>query len=486
MAQRGPRKVPGRKSLRPRNHGALPRTAAIDERAPRLEGRSSPAPLSALGSTGGGGLSAAERAASERSDAGASEVSRNRSIPVDARSSLTVSPEEPRRGTTESVSTEVEAEAVANLASPAESDGAPPIEHDDPIAAAFFHRPDRPVIDVSDELIIHAMSRSSRRAMWATIGMFSLSLVCIVGYAGYHNIIMPVPAPLGEAADHAILPTPPESATAAAAPTAPTPLRLRASLIDPTRAESERPAQAVSAQGEPARPMAARPEGAPAKVAAHPAPQASAPSAPPAPAAAVVATDRVERAVEATEERVERAVESNDRTEGVVGATERVERAVDSTDGAEGAVGATERAKDAVPSTDRAEGAVGVTSAKAAANGTQPPTHDELLAVGRELSRKNRLSEAVEAFQRALIQTPDSSAALSGLSYVYLNASDLPRARDFAERSVGSDATNSEGWIVLGAARELLGDRSGALAAYRTCVAQGKGRYLSQCRQVAR
>lgn len=436
--------------------------AASLERSSRPNGRSSPQPLSALGSIGPEAWPPRDHAASERSDARAPEVSGVSSIADVARTGLPVSFDEPYRGTTESVSSEVEAVAAVNLESPSEPEACAaaeqPIEHDDPIASAFFHSSDRPVIDLSDDLqMIHAMSRGSRRAMWASIGIFSLSLVCIVAYAGYQNVIMPAPAPLGEAGDHTLLPTPTESASPAP-PAAPAPIRLRATLTDPTRAEpGSPPAPALPGPIERATTLAARPERPPAAVVSpDPAPKLGAPaaSAPSEPVAA--------RPSRAAGEAAEASLREQAPAPAAPAAT-------------------VESAAPVALAEPR-----GTPSADAANSGTQPPTHDELLEVGRDLSRKNRLTEAVEAFQRALIQAPDSSAALSGLSYVYLNASDLPRARDFAERSVGADATNSEGWIVLGAARELLGDRSGALAAYRTCAAQGKGRYLSQCRQVAR
>jgi predicted Zn-dependent protease len=113
------------------------------------------------------------------------------------------------------------------------------------------------------------------------------------------------------------------------------------------------------------------------------------------------------------------------------------------------------------------------------------PTYDELVAVGRALSKKNKRLEASEAFRRALIQSPQGSAALSGLGYVYLNADEKQHAREYAERAVLADASNAEGWIVLGAALELLGDRAGARDAYKNCVERGQGPYLTECRRVS-
>ena len=114
------------------------------------------------------------------------------------------------------------------------------------------------------------------------------------------------------------------------------------------------------------------------------------------------------------------------------------------------------------------------------------PTYDELVEAGRSLSKRNRRVEASEAFRRALLKSPQGSAALSGLSYVYLNADENQNARTYAQRAVQSDVTNAEGWIVLGAALEMLGDRAGAQDAYRNCVAHGQGPYLLECRRVLR
>jgi predicted Zn-dependent protease len=121
-----------------------------------------------------------------------------------------------------------------------------------------------------------------------------------------------------------------------------------------------------------------------------------------------------------------------------------------------------------------------------APSATGGPTYDELVAVGRALSKKNRRVEASEAFRRALVQSPQGSAALSGLGFVYLNAEENQNAKEYAQRAVQADASNAEGWIVLGAALELLGDRAGAKDAYRNCVERGQGPYLNECRRVAR
>jgi Tfp pilus assembly protein PilF len=74
---------------------------------------------------------------------------------------------------------------------------------------------------------------------------------------------------------------------------------------------------------------------------------------------------------------------------------------------------------------------------------------------------------------------------LSHLAFGYLNRGDNQQAADFAARAVAIDPTSSEGWIVLGAARDALGDGKSARDAYRKCVELGQGDYVQECRRVA-
>jgi cytochrome c-type biogenesis protein CcmH/NrfG len=45
---------------------------------------------------------------------------------------------------------------------------------------------------------------------------------------------------------------------------------------------------------------------------------------------------------------------------------------------------------------------------------------------------------------------------------------------------------SSEGWIVLGAAKQALGDPHAAREAYRRCAEVGTGVYVEECRRMAR
>jgi tetratricopeptide (TPR) repeat protein len=80
----------------------------------------------------------------------------------------------------------------------------------------------------------------------------------------------------------------------------------------------------------------------------------------------------------------------------------------------------------------------------------------------------------------------NDSTVLSGLAYGALNRGRNKDAAAYAERAVEADPTNSEGWIVLGAARFQLGDHRGAREAYRRCVDVGRGSYVVECRRMLR
>jgi Flp pilus assembly protein TadD len=120
------------------------------------------------------------------------------------------------------------------------------------------------------------------------------------------------------------------------------------------------------------------------------------------------------------------------------------------------------------------------------ASGGALPSYDDLVEVGRAFARKGRNEQAREAFQRALDAQPNASPALAGMAFVYLNMGDRGLAKLFATRALDADPTNSQGWIVLGASLEMLGDRAGAREAYRKCATDAVGSYVGECRNLAR
>ena len=133
---------------------------------------------------------------------------------------------------------------------------------------------------------------------------------------------------------------------------------------------------------------------------------------------------------------------------------------------------------------ERARASLTPTIEPEAANALQVEYAD-LIEVGHEFARKNRTNEALEAFRRALDLEPNGVAALGGIAYVYLNLNDAATAKLYATRTLQSDPTDSQGWIVLGAALEQLGDRLAAREAYRRCATEGTGSYVAECRALA-
>jgi Flp pilus assembly protein TadD len=412
MAHRGLRKPSTRRSLRPRNHSSIPPRTAADgtlhsplrkvTQSEQLRSSQAPHPSDPAYD---------EPLEHEQFDVPAAATEREVSASGDVR--------------------------VATHDAPAEAH----IDREDPLMDAFFRHPDKPVIDVWEETHPpRAMSRGSQRAMYASIGIFAVSVICIGGYAAYHTLIMPAPVELGATSSEqtpAQLPTP---LTAAPAPETSAPAQAR-----PAETETQ-----LSAAREPATP-----------------------AAPPVPTLAALAAREP-----SPEERAAAAP-----LDGVVGAHLLAVAAAERDTPARTAARSPAAAA-AAEAEDQAEEPM--PPIKPGARSPAAPTYDELVAVGHALSKKNRRIEASEAFRRALLHAPQGSAALSGLSYVYLNADQNQQAREYAQRAVQADATNAEGWIVLGAALELLGDKAGAQDAYRNCVAQGRGAYLPQCRQVAR
>jgi Flp pilus assembly protein TadD len=109
-----------------------------------------------------------------------------------------------------------------------------------------------------------------------------------------------------------------------------------------------------------------------------------------------------------------------------------------------------------------------------------------MMNTANTLYRRGQNEEALDAYHRALSFWPDAPQALSRIAVVHLNLGDNAKARQHAARAVEVDPTNSEGWIVLGAALEALRDRPGAIAAYRKCATLGSGPYVTECRRLSR
>ena len=109
-----------------------------------------------------------------------------------------------------------------------------------------------------------------------------------------------------------------------------------------------------------------------------------------------------------------------------------------------------------------------------------------LIAEGRALEQAGKRTQAMELYDRALAITPNDPALLSRMAFNHLNRGDNKSAEDFAARAAAVDPTSSEAWIVLGAARDGQGNRTGGREAYKSCVELGRGDYVEECRRMLR
>jgi hypothetical protein len=312
-------------------------------------------------------------------------------------------------------------------------------DHDALSAEFFSSNPPAGALDVwEDDHPAPSMSKSSRRAMYATLLIFGVSLLVIGGFAAYHQWIMPTPVELGGPLG-ASLPAPAQplaSATQgelAPAVVAPAAIALPAAL--PASTPTPPPSAAVAI----AAPAAPQLQEAPP---AEPAPQPSAAAlhvltAPAAAARAPVAVAAAPRAADRASTRP---------------AVRTVASAAGLGDGSRREVA---------------------------------QSYGDLLSAGQALNRRGQRKQALEAYHRALALQPSGAEALSRIAYIHLNAGDNRLAKEYAGRAVAASPSSSEGWIVLGAALAGLGDKVGAQSAYHKCAVLGTGTYARECQQLA-
>ena len=113
-------------------------------------------------------------------------------------------------------------------------------------------------------------------------------------------------------------------------------------------------------------------------------------------------------------------------------------------------------------------------------------TYESVLAEADAARR--RPSTAIPLYEHAIALNPVGSEALAQLAFLLLNRGrrpDLEQARDYSQRATQIDSTSSLAWLVLGAARDSLGDRAGAREAYHSCVDEGQGAHVRECRALA-
>jgi Flp pilus assembly protein TadD len=88
--------------------------------------------------------------------------------------------------------------------------------------------------------------------------------------------------------------------------------------------------------------------------------------------------------------------------------------------------------------------------------------------------------------RQAIVLNPMGAEGYQELAFHLLARSNNEEARDIARRAILLDPTSSKAWITLGAALQALGDQAAGREAYRGCVEQGQGQYVSNCRRMLR
>lgn len=112
-------------------------------------------------------------------------------------------------------------------------------------------------------------------------------------------------------------------------------------------------------------------------------------------------------------------------------------------------------------------------------------TYRQTVEQAHKLHKRSRRAKAKKEYQRALEINPNGAEALGRLAFYSLEESKYTEAIKLAERATQIDPSNSEGWIVLGAARQATADRKGAMLAYRKC-SESTGQYVNECRRLLR
>lgn len=101
-------------------------------------------------------------------------------------------------------------------------------------------------------------------------------------------------------------------------------------------------------------------------------------------------------------------------------------------------------------------------------------------------ARKKRGAAAEALFREAIALDPSRPEAIIDFAFFQLERGKNAEARELAEKGTQLDPKSSKAWITLGASLQALGRRDEAKAAYRACVEQGEGSFVSDCRLMAR
>jgi hypothetical protein len=275
-------------------------------------------------------------------------------------------------------------------------------------------------------------SRGSRFAQYTTFAMLGAFLIGIGSYTFYARVIMPTPVEVGLAGT---LQSPFSEATGPKSDTQP----LAASEV--ARAAAKQPAAGEVAEPE------SLPENPEASVASAPEPAGEATGTSQGPAQAAAGPGAAVEKVRPVETAPVVAVP-------VSSTLEPADRPA--------AAGA-ERAKPKARAAQRRP----VRSARKAS----PPARRAVATATRRRRAGRRQSE------------PNRADVLRKMAYHYLNEGRHREAERYASQAVGADPRNSQGWILLGLARDALQDLEGAKSAFQRCT-QAEGPYVSECRRL--
>jgi len=125
-------------------------------------------------------------------------------------------------------------------------------------------------------------------------------------------------------------------------------------------------------------------------------------------------------------------------------------------------------------------------TAELAENSSEPETDNLVAKATVEGIDLEKCCKSIEEFERVLKLKPNDAEIVGKLAYFYLNKGKNLEAEKFARRTLEIDPKDSRGWIVLGASRHAQRDLKGAKEAYRQCAEQAVGKYLRECKYLAR
>jgi hypothetical protein len=101
-------------------------------------------------------------------------------------------------------------------------------------------------------------------------------------------------------------------------------------------------------------------------------------------------------------------------------------------------------------------------------------------------AKKKRGAAAEALYREAIALDPNRPEAVIDFAFFQLERGKNDEARTLAEKGTKLDPNSSKAWITLGASLQALNRRDEAKAAYRTCVEQGQGPFVADCRLMSR